>query len=192
MAGACPSTMGKAVEERLLIARVLSGDAAAARALYDAHVDRVYRLAFRMARHAELAEDLTQETFIRAFDRLADFRGEAALSTWLHAIAVSVILNGLRRVKRLRTLQAPLEDALDQGMPPRHGDPHLRDRLERAMDALPESYRLVLLMHDVEGYGHEEIGDILGMPAGTSRAQLSRARARLRATLAQVTGEAEA
>lgn len=180
------------MDERSLIARVLAGDTAAARALYDAHVDRVYRLAFRMARDADLAEDLTQETFIRAFDRLGDFRGEAALSTWLHAIAVSVVLNGLRRVRRLRTLQAPLEAAEERGASPRHGDPHLRQRLERALDALPESYRLVLLMHDVEGYGHEEIGAILGMPAGTSRAQLSRARARLRAALGDVQGEAEA
>jgi len=88
------------VDERELIARVRAGDALAERALYDAHVDRVFRLAYRLAGDDDLARDFTQETFIRAFERLDGFRGEAALSTWLYTIATTVTLNGLRKLKR--------------------------------------------------------------------------------------------
>src|SRR2546426_116847 len=98
------------VDERELIARVRTGDGAAERVLYDAHVDRVYRLAYRLAGDDELAREFTQDTFVRAFERLGSFRGEAKLSTWLHAIATSVVLNGLRKVKRLRR-ETDLEDA---------------------------------------------------------------------------------
>ena len=90
------------MEERELLTRAQAGDPAAERALYDTHVDRVYRLTFRMAGDATLAQEFTQDTFVRAFERLGTFRGDSALSTWLHTIAVSVSLNGLRKVRRLR------------------------------------------------------------------------------------------
>src|SRR6266496_2524780 len=90
------------VDGRELIARVRAGDGLAERALYDAHVDRVFRLAYRLAGDDALARDFTQETFIRAFERLDTFRGDSALSTWLHAITTSVDLNGLRKVTRFR------------------------------------------------------------------------------------------
>src|SRR5437773_11127525 len=97
----CPRPAARSlVDERALIARVRAGDGAAERALYDAHVDRVYRLAYRLAGDDDLAREFTQDTFVRAFERLASFRGEAKLSTWLHAIATTVVLNGLRKVKR--------------------------------------------------------------------------------------------
>src|SRR5437764_10184409 len=101
------------VTESQLIERVVNGDPLAERELYDAHVDRVYRLAFRLAGDDDLARDFTQETFIRAFERLDGFRGEAAFSTWLHSIATSVALNGLRKVKRFRTRESDLEEAHD-------------------------------------------------------------------------------
>ena len=172
------------MDDRLLIARVQAGDASAERALYDAHVDRVYRLVYRIAGDADQAQDYTQETFIRAFSRLADFRGEAALATWISAIAVSVALNGLRRGKRLRAREVALDEAATAAAVVRVAEPDLRDRLARAIDDLPEGYRVVFLMHDVEGYTHEEIGRTLGVQPGTSKAQLSRARAKLRRTLA--------
>ncbi len=90
------------MDETGLIRRVRAGEPAAERALYDAHVDRVYRLAYRMTGDDDLARDCTQETFIRAFDRLDQFRGEAVIGTWLTAIATSVVLNALRKVKRFR------------------------------------------------------------------------------------------
>src|SRR6476661_9955387 len=88
--------------DRQLVSRCIDGDRAAERSLYDAHVERIYRLVHRMAGDADLAADFTQETFIRAFDRLDQFRGDSSLATWLHTIAVSVALNGMRKVKRIR------------------------------------------------------------------------------------------
>jgi RNA polymerase sigma-70 factor (ECF subfamily) len=177
------------VDERELIKRVRAGDGAAERTLYDAHVDRVYRLAFRLAGDDALAQDFTQETFIRAFERLGTFRGDSALSTWLHAITTSVVLNGLRKVKRFRQRETDLDDAHGVGGGRREAEPDLKVRLHRAIDALPEGYRTVFVMHDVEGYTHEEIGAALGVETGTSKAQLSRARAKLREALADFAGE---
>ncbi len=177
------------MDERELIARVRAGDGAAERALYDAHVDRVYRLAYRLAGDDELARELTQDTFVRAFERLGSFRGESKLSTWLHAVATSVVLNGLRKAKRLRQRETDLDEAtgISGGPPP--AEPDLKRRLAQAIDRLPKGYRIVFVMHDVEGYTHEEIGAALGIETGTSKAQLSRARGKLREALADFAGE---
>lgn len=181
---------GPGLDEKLLIRRVLAGDASAERELYDQHVDRVYRLCYRMANgDADLAQDFTQESFFRAFDRLGDFRGEAALSTWLHSIAVSVALNGMRKVKRHRERETELDGVREMGSATRHAEPDLKQRLRGAIEALPERYKVVFVMYDVEGYTHEEIGRVLDMPAGTSKARLSRARAKLREALAEFAGE---
>ena len=177
------------MDERQLIARVLGGDAEAERTLYDLHVDRVYRLAYRLAGDDDLARDFTQDAFVRAFDKLADFRGDSSLATWLHAITLSVSLNGMRKIKRIRGREAPLDEEI-AGAPRSWGsEPDLKLRLAKAIDALPEGYRTVFLMHDVEGYTHEEIASALGVQAGTSKAQLFRARARLREALADFRGE---
>ena len=176
------------MHEADLIARVRAGDPAAERELYDTHVDRVYRLAYRLAGDDDLARDVTQDTFIRAFERLGEFRGESRLSTWLHAIAVSVAFNTLRRVKRLRR-EVGLEAGARVAATRREAEPDLKQRLAEAVDALPEGYRAVFVMHDVEGYTHEEIGGVLGVETGTSKAQLSRARAKLRVALADFVGE---
>ena len=98
------------MSEQALIERARRGDPAAERCLYDAHVDRVFRLAYRMTGDDALARDLTQDTFLRAFSRLDGFRGDSAFGSWLHAIAVSVILNGLRRIKRIRGRERGCED----------------------------------------------------------------------------------
>jgi len=180
------------VDEPNLIDRVRAGDSRAERELYDVHVDRVYRLAFRMVGDDDLARDFTQETFIRAFERLDGFRGEAALATWLHSIATSVVLNGLRKVKRFRRRETDIEEAGELPGVSRHADPDLKYKLERAIDALPEKYRMVFVMHDVEGYTHEEIAAAMGTETGTSKAQLSRARAKLRDSLAEFAGAWEA
>ncbi len=177
------------MEEQELIQRVLQGDASAERTLYEAHVDRVYRLAYRMTGEPDQAQDCTQETFVRAFDRLEQFRGDAAFATWLTAIATSVVLNTLRKVKRFRQREASLDESLHVADAPRRSDPDLRDRMKAAIDGLPTGYRTVFVMHDVEGYTHEEIGTALGVAEGTSKAQLSRARARLREVLADFAGE---
>ena len=177
------------MDDKDLIARVLAGEAGAERELYDRHVDRVYRLAYRLAGDPDLARDFTQDTFIRAFERLASFRGESAFSTWLSSVATSVALNGLRRVKRIRERETDLDAAEVAGPGSRRSEPDLKQRLAREIDRLPEGYRTVFVMHDVEGYTHEEIGAALGVEVGTSKAQLSRARARLRESLADFAGE---
>jgi RNA polymerase sigma-70 factor, ECF subfamily len=177
------------VDDRELIGRVLQGDPSAERALYDAHVDRVFRLAYRMAGDLDRAQDYVQETFIRAFQRLSEFRFESALSTWLCSIAISITLNGLRKTKRSREREVTIDEAPVIGVTPREADPDLKERLSRAIEELPEGYRTVFVMHDVEGFTHEEIAGTLGVQAGTSKAQLFRARARLREALADFVTE---
>ena len=166
-----------------LIARVVAGDRLAARELYDAHAPRVFRLAFRLTGDNELARELTQETFVRAFGQLGRFRGESALSTWLHRVTVSVVSNAMRKVKRFRTREADLEEASLMTSDTRVPDPDLRDQLYRAIDELPEIYRVTFVMHDVEGYTHDEIANVLGIAEGTCKSRLSVARSQLREKL---------
>ena len=182
-------TLGSRVHEQELIGRVLAGDPSAEREMYDAHVDRVFRLVYRMAGDLDRAQDYTQETFIKAFGRLGEFRGEAALSTWLGSIAISITLNGLRQAKRSREREVVLDEGLTIGRLTPEAEPDLKDRLAQAIDDLPDGYRLVFIMHDVEGYTHEEIASSLGVHTGTSKAQLFRARARLRESLADFVKE---
>lgn len=177
------------MSDKELITRVLAGDEVAERALYDAHVDRVYRLAYRLAGDADLAQDFTQETFVRAFNKLREYEGRAAFSTWLHTITVSVSLNALRKVKKIRTREIDLDDAAPVFSAKREAEPDLKDRLKNAIAGLPEHYRSVFVMYDMEGYSHEEIGTVLGVPVGTSKARLSRAREKLREQLADFAGE---
>lgn len=180
-----PPTRPPALDgQQALVDRARRGDPAAQRALYDAHVERVYRLTFRLSGREETARELTQDAFVRAFAGLDGFRGDSAFGTWLHAIVVSVSLNELKRRKRQQTREAPLDEALVIAGGGPTSDPVLRDRLAAAVDALPEGCRAVFMMHDAEGFTHEEIGTALGISAGTSKAQLSRARAKLRVALA--------
>lgn len=178
-----------AVDEELLVARAKRGDAGAERQLYDNHVDRMYRLAYRMTGDDDQAQEFTQETFIRAFERIDQFRGESKFGTWLNSIGTSVIYNGLRKVTRFRQREYEYDEVGAIAGNERQAEPDLKEKLTLAIDDLPVKYRMVFVMHDVEGYTHEEIGSALGMPAGTSKAQLSRARARLRESLAEFAGE---
>ena len=161
------------------------GDERAFRRLYDANVDRIYRLMYRMAGEEQLAKDFTQEAFLRAFQKLEQFRGDAAFSTWLHSIAVSGALNGLRKVNRQRKRERALDDVAEvlPGRSAGRAEPGVRERIEEAVDGLPDIYRTVFLMHDLEGYPHGEIAASLGVAEGTSKARLSRARAKLREVL---------
>lgn len=177
------------MSEERLIERVIAGDSAAARELYEAHVDRVYRLCYRMAGEDHLAQDFTQEAFIRAFTKLDTFRGDSAFGTWLCAVATSVSLNGLRKVKRFRERESELHEDLRKTPANRSIEPDLKTKLHGAIDRLPDGYRTVFIMHDLEGYTHDEIGEALGVASGTSKSQLSRARAKLRDELAVFAGE---
>jgi RNA polymerase sigma-70 factor (ECF subfamily) len=170
------------VTERELIDQVLAGDPAAERALYDAHVDRVWGMVYRFAGEPDRAADWTQETFVRVFARLREFRGESSLGTWIGSIAISVALTGIRKQARHERRTVELDPDLVAGGRG-SGEPDLRDRLRRAVAGLGEVYRAVFLLHDVEGYTHEEIAQMLAVEPGTSKARLSRARARLREAL---------
>lgn len=168
------------MNEQRLIRNAVRGDARAEKALFDAHVERIWRLVYRMTGDETLAEDLVQDAFVRAFDRLDTFRGDASFGTWIHTIAVSVTLNGLRQRKRRRDHETEHEDmsTLPAAAPADH--PGLRRDLDRAVAVLDDPHRLVFVMHDLEGYTHEEIAAAMGTPVGTAKARLSRARARMR------------
>ena len=188
-----PAVAAKALRfvnrEPELIARVVAGDRLAARELYDAHAPRVFRLAFRLTGDDDLAREMTQETFVRAFAQLDRFRGESALSTWLHRVTLSVVSNAMRKVKRFRMRETSLDEALAVSAPASEADPDLKESLHRAIDELPEIYRTTLVMHDVEGYTHEEIASVLGVAEGTCKSRLSVARAQLRGKLAHFAKE---
>jgi RNA polymerase sigma-70 factor (ECF subfamily) len=172
-----------------LIARVVAGDRLAARELYDAQAPRVFRLAFRLTGDEDLAREMTQETFVRAFAQLDKFRGESALSTWLHRVTLSVVSNAMRKVKRFRARETDLDEALTISAPANEADIDLKESLHRAIDELPDIYRTTLVMHDVEGYTHEEIATVLGVAEGTCKSRLSVARAQLREKLAHFAKE---
>lgn len=168
-------------EELELIQQARQGDGSAIQALYRRYADRVYTVVRRLAGDDALAEDWAQEAWVRAIRALPSFRGDAQFSTWLHRIAVNSALYG----RRSRERKSGREDPLPVGLPASGpGDqPLLRLRLERALDRLPEGMRRVLILHDVEGYTHTEIGIMLGVAPGTCKSQLFKARARMRALL---------
>ncbi len=161
-----------------LIRQAQDGDAFAIRELYRQYSPRVYSVVRRLAADDALAEDWAQEAWVRVFRALPGFRGESRFTTWLHRIAVNSALHGRRwRERRVRH-----ETPMPAVMPEAGGQDHvvLRLRLEKALEKLPDRMRQVLVLHDVEGYTHEEIGEFLGVTPGTSKSQLFKARARMR------------
>jgi RNA polymerase sigma-70 factor (ECF subfamily) len=172
------------VSENQIIQKACLGDGEAVRALYERYAPRVYAVVRRIAGDDDLAQDYAQEAWIRAIRALPSFRGDSRFSTWLHRIAVNSALQALRRSQTRTKREAPMPDAVPVA-PPRR-DALLEVRLEWALDRLPEGMRQVLILHDVEGYTHEEIGDALGVTSGTSKSQLFKARARMREFLASV------
>ncbi len=155
-----------------------SGDASAFERLYRAHVPRVYGLVRRMLNDDD-ADEVAQDVFVRAWQKLGTFRGEAAFGTWLHRLAVNVIL-ARREVLGTRRRRYLEGDAALEALPARRTGPEMTIDFESAMQRLPDGAREVFLLHDVEGYRHEVIADLLGVAAGTSKSQLHRARMALR------------
>jgi RNA polymerase sigma-70 factor (ECF subfamily) len=156
------------------ISRAQQADAKAFESLYRLHVDKVYGLCLRMTGNVAEAEDCTQEAFIQAWNKMDKFRGDSAFGTWMHRIAVNAVLGRMRKSKRERDrIQLATEEVLSPGSVNDEGD--LRD-LSDAVNRLPEGARHVFVLYGVYGYSHEEAGNMLGIAAGTSKAQLHRAR----------------
>lgn len=164
-----------------LIQRAQQGEPRAIRELYRLYAPRVYAIVKRLAGDDALAEDWAQEAWVRIFRALGTFRAESRFTTWLHRIAVNSALHGRRWRDRRVIREAPLDDTI----PTRAAteDALLRLKLEKAIAALPERMRQVLVLHDVEGYTHEDIAEFLGVNVGTSKSQLFKARARMREML---------
>jgi RNA polymerase sigma-70 factor (ECF subfamily) len=171
------------MNEGQLIKRACLGDGQAVRGLYDRYAPRVYAVVRRIAGDDELAKDYAQEAWIRAIRALPTFRGDARFSTWLHRIAVNSALQALRKSETRERREAPLPPPEQVAVESISRDALLERRLEWALARLPEGMRKVLILHDVEGYTHEEIGEVLGVAAGTSKSQLFKARAKMRELL---------
>jgi len=166
------------------VASAAAGDRRAFERLYRSHVNRVFAVCARMVNDRALAEELTQDVFVRAWDKLALFRGDSAFGTWLHRLAVNVVLNARKSEKRQRSRFGDEGVMIDE-MPQSSAvsAPGASIDLEAAITLLPPGARRVFVMHDVEGYKHEEIAEMLGITAGGSKAQLHRARHLLREAL---------
>jgi RNA polymerase sigma-70 factor (ECF subfamily) len=174
------------VSDAELARRARAGDVGALERLYHAHVDRVYALCLRMVRNQARAEELTQDTWVRVWESMGSFRGDAAFSTWLHRVTVNVVLQSERAARRRgrrfpltatpdRHERAPETDEMDSRAS--------RITLERAVARLPPQARAVLVLHDIQGHTHSEIAEMLAIAEGTSRAHLYQARERLREAL---------
>ncbi|MHB1224216.1 MAG: RNA polymerase sigma factor [Gemmatimonadaceae bacterium] len=158
------------------------GDRLAFERLYRRHAERVFALCARMVADRGEAEELTQDVFVRAWEKLTLYRGESAFSTWLHRLAVNVVLNHRKSATRRRGREIDDQEQLD-ARADRAVHPGIRMDLEQAIATLPPGARRVFVLHDVEGYKHEEIADLLGVTSGGSKAQLHRARRLLREAL---------
>jgi RNA polymerase sigma-70 factor (ECF subfamily) len=179
-----PSDEQKRSRERDLVRRAQAGEVAAFEELYRENVGRVFAVCLRIAADPALAEELTQEAFVRAWRKLGSFRGESAFSSWLHPLAVNVALSERRSSKRRAERVLATDDLAPFDVPgeaPR--EPGTALDLERALATLPPGARAVFVLHDVEGWRHDEIADRTGIAVGTSKAQLHRARKLLQEAL---------
>ncbi|HAV24300.1 MAG: hypothetical protein A2X67_06060 [Ignavibacteria bacterium GWA2_55_11] len=165
------------------VALAQRGDHAAFERVYRAHIGRVYALCLRFMGNRQLAEELAQDVIVKAWEALGSFRGESAFATWLHRLTVNHVMFTFRTNKR-RNDRVQVTDDLDpyDTGGPKNSPEHSLD-LEHAISRLPEQARIVFVLHDVEGYRHQEIADMLGVADGTSKSQLHRARRLLRSVL---------
>ena len=172
-----------------LVVRASAGDARAFERIYREHSGRVYGLCLRMTRDPHLAEDCTQETFINAWRALGKFETRSSLGTWLHRIAVNACLARRRKTSRLESLAEDEEEGETPGEWTLETPVEVQE-IEAAIDALPDGARDALVLHALYGYSHEEAAQMLGLAAGTCKAQLHRARALLKERLGTEVGTA--
>lgn len=170
--------------EALTVARSQAGDVQAFESIYRQHAARIYTLACRMAGSPEDGEDLLQEIFLQAYRKLGSFKGDAALGTWLYRLALNHCLDYVRsRQAKMSKLTETLDAERSYQPVARRETPIARLDLERALERLPDGCREAFVLHDIEGFGHKEVADLLGIAEGTSKSQVFKARAKLRALL---------
>lgn len=189
--GGAQSTESKEskLSDYVLARKASEGDMTAFEELYRRHSRRVYSLCLRMTQNAAEAEDLAQEAFIQLFRKIGSFRGASAFTTWLHRLTVNQVLMHFRKRKSRHEQTATEEETPDRAEPGTENQDRMpvidRIALDKAMAQLPQGYRTVFVLHDIEGYEHEEIARMLGCAVGTSKSQLHKARMKLRGLLQQ-------
>ena len=191
------SASSMSAEDRERLERAQAGDHHAFAQLYSLHKRRIYSLCLRMVGNVAEAEDLTQEAFLQLHRKIATFRGDSAFITWLHRLAINVVLMHLRKKElSLVSLDEAMEPTLEDGPGRSFGAPDLsltgsidRMALERAIADLPAGYRLIFILHDIEGYEHNEIASMLDCSIGNSKSQLHKARLKLREVLCTTSGQ---
>ena len=174
---------GEPVSTETLVQRAKEGDTLAFECLYRRLVGRIYALCLRMSRDPQRAEELTQDVFVRAWERMSSFRGDSKFATWLHRLAVNVVLQAGRAKGRRESREYLVGDPGEYLGRVTREMPGTRVDIERAIAALPEGARTVLVLRDVEGYKYEEIARMQGVALGTVKAQIHRARRMMREKL---------
>ena len=173
-------------QESLLIRRAISGDEGALRALWTRHAPHIDMVVRRLVgSDPDLASDIAQEVWIQIFRALPSYRGDSQFGTWAHRIAVNRTLNALRKTRRLANIETEVHED-SAAVEPDHERAFLAQSIEEAAAKLSPGARAVFMLHDVEGYTHEEIADELGITSGGSKSQLFKARAKLRSLLAHL------
>jgi RNA polymerase sigma factor (sigma-70 family) len=180
------STTSASPDDSADVALAVAGDRRAFERLYRNHVNRVFSLCTRMCGNRMRGEELTQDVFVRAWEKLPQFRGDAQFSTWIHRVAVNIVLTD--RKNEARNRKRMVEDESEDGETPLQKasvTPGYGDRMDitAALEGLPPGARQIFVLHDIEGYKHEEIAEMCGITAGGSKAQLHRARLLLREAL---------
>lgn len=173
----------EAGDENAVAARARDGDMAAFEQLYRRYVGRVHAVCLRLAGNRTLAEECTQDAFVRAWESLAKFRGDSSFGTWVHRIAVNTVLERHRTQMRQAAWISSKDDDILESVPAADSGPEHAMDLEQCIAELPAAARMVFVLFDVEGHTHEEISDMTGLAVGTSKAHLHRARRMLRARL---------
>jgi len=176
-----------AQREKELVRQAQEGDHAGFRQLFETNVNRIYAFCLRMAANAQLAEEITQDVFVKAWENLHKFRGESKFTTWLHSIAVNEFLTQKRSEKRFMQRFVQTDDVLKYEKKGEGPEYHFNTNidLENAIGMLPRQAKAVLILHDIEGYQHKEIAEMINIEIGTSKAHLHRARKILREELSK-------
>ena len=170
-------------DELRIIEKAKQGDIGAFEELYRFHVGRVYATCLRLSGDPDRAEEITQDVFLRLWQKIQTFKGQSAFSSWLHRISIHLVIDRMRWEQRRTKWERVSDDLESYPMPKRESSPETKLALEAAVASLPPGARIAFVLHDIQGYRHEEIAEMAGIASGTSKAQLHRARRLLRKIL---------